>query len=490
MKSQVKLTPSLQIGFSGHRTLSHELLCGTAIRKILAEWKTRLPGGISGLSSLAAGGDLLFAEACFELGIPLRVLLPLPKTQFKEDFDAATWIRAEDALNRAAFGEVVGAGAERPECYYECGLETIHQCGLLIVLWNGLPARGHGGTGEMAQQSRNLGYPVIWVHSETGEVTYWNKSDSFLEDLELTSLNDLPDGTVQMGNTPKEQALAWFHKLNENANQVGPQFRKIIAVPILCAAIGAVLTTAAYSFKSITSLLLGASAIAGLVASFAPKFLKAKQKQESWAKTRAAAEISRSFVALWDTPDRYSVIDRSEVPELGGMLDALNNLKMFSRCPTDANALSAFKAYYQKERIEDQASYFAYQSERATRIMSRALKVIRWSVIIAIGGNIFVISCKVFHLLPPGRWMSWMALGIVVAFQVAAGTGAMIVINDYARRQQRYTETRQLILNYGKQLEPAQTWTSVLRVVNRVEKTLLTEVIEWRALFKNQKLGK
>jgi len=48
------------------------------IVKVLKDWQAKLPGGISGLSSIADGGDLIFAEACFELGIPVRVLLPLP----------------------------------------------------------------------------------------------------------------------------------------------------------------------------------------------------------------------------------------------------------------------------------------------------------------------------------------------------------------------------------------------------------------------------
>jgi hypothetical protein len=66
----------------------------------------------------------------------------------------------------------------------------------------------------------------------------------------------------------------------------------------------------------------------------------------------------------------------------------------------------------------------------------------------------------------------------------------MVAVNDYGRRQQRFLEMRRLILDYGKQLEQTQSWTSVLRVVSRVEKTLLTEVIEWRALYRNQKFGK
>jgi len=177
-KSQVKLAPALQIAFSGHRTLIDENLCRSVIRKVLDDWKARAPNGISGLSSLAAGGDLLFAEVCFELGIPLQVLLPLPQAQFREDFDPVTWNRVEAALRRAAFFNVVNSGTDRPECYYECGLETVHQCSLLMVLWDGLPARGPGGTGEMAEHAKNLAIPVIWIHAVTGETTTWNVEDA------------------------------------------------------------------------------------------------------------------------------------------------------------------------------------------------------------------------------------------------------------------------------------------------------------------------
>ena len=491
MKSEVKLTPALPIGFSGHMKLSNESLCRELILKVLNEWKAKLPGGISGLSSLAAGGDLLFAEACFELGIPLRVLLPLAPAQFSEDFDPLIWKRAENALARAVSFKVVGGELDRPHCYYECGLETVLQSGLLLVLWNGLPAQGIGGTGEMAQCCKNLGTPVIWIHSETGEITRWNENDQSWHDPELTFLDELSDRKIKPGATHQEQAIAWFQKLDENANRVAPQFRKIAAAPILCTGTGAVLTVAAYIFKSQASFLFGTSALLGLVAALAPKLLRAKETQESWARIRAAAEVSRSFVALWDAPVLYDVIDKAVIPELHGMLEALNHLKMLAGSKNQKTDFTTFKASYHQQRIVQQSGYFARQTDRADRVMSHARIIIRCSVVFAIAGNLFfVMTAQVFHLLPSSGWMSWLGLAVVLAFQLAAGAGAIIAVNDYGRRQQRFLEMRRLILDYGRQLEQTQSWTSVLRVVSCVEKTLLTEVIEWRALYRNQKFVK
>jgi hypothetical protein len=471
--------------------LSNDSLSRDQILQVLGEWKAKLPGGISGLSSLAAGGDLLFAETCFELGIPLRVLLPMPPAQFSEDFEATTWKRAESALERAVSFEVVGGELDRPHCYYECGLETVLQSGLLVVLWNGRPAQGIGGTGEMAQCCKNLGTPVIWIHSETGAITRWNENEQSWHDPELTFLNDLPDRKIKSGPSPQEQAIAWFQKLDENANRVAPQFRKIAATPILCTGTGAVLTVAAYIFTRQASFLFGASAILGLVAALAPKLLKAKETQESWARIRAAAEVSRSFVALWDAPVLYDVIDKAVIPELHGMLEALNHLKMLAGLKKEKTDFSKFTESYSQHRVSQQSSYFSRQTDRADRVMARARVMIRWSVVFAIAGNLFfVMTAQVFHLLPSSGWMSWLGLMVVLAFQLAAGTGAMIAVNDYGRRQQRFLEMRRLILDYGKQLEQTQSWTSVLHVVSRVERTLLTEVVEWRALYRNQKFVK
>src|SRR5271169_5509017 len=87
VKSKVLLPSVLAIGFTGHRHLPDEAKSRAQILQILKEKKEKTPGIIYGVSSAAAGGDLLFAETCIHLGLPLRIFLPMPKEQFREDFD-------------------------------------------------------------------------------------------------------------------------------------------------------------------------------------------------------------------------------------------------------------------------------------------------------------------------------------------------------------------------------------------------------------------
>ena len=105
----MRLPTTLAVGFTGHRKLSDEGQCREAIRTVLREWKSKAPGVVYGVTSAAAGGDLLFAETCIELNLPIRVFLPVPKEQFREDFDESSWNRAEAVFRKALSVEVMGA---------------------------------------------------------------------------------------------------------------------------------------------------------------------------------------------------------------------------------------------------------------------------------------------------------------------------------------------------------------------------------------------
>ena len=242
-RSPVQLPITLAIGFTGHRKLPDEAKSRGAIRKVLLEWIDKVPGVVYGVTSAAAGGDLLFAETCIELNLPIRVFLPLPKERFREDLDAADWNRAECVFKNALSVEVTGAGEKLSERYYECGIETVQQSRLLIALWDGEPSQGLGGTADMVHFAREQGRPVIWVHSSTGAVRYFHETPEILQDPELRYLNGLPDPHEQLpSGFPHDLAHAWFVKLDENASRVAPQFRRMAAIPIFCTAAAAVLS--------------------------------------------------------------------------------------------------------------------------------------------------------------------------------------------------------------------------------------------------------
>ena len=242
----VKLPPTLAIGFSGHRKLPDEAKCREAIRTVLEEWKAKVPGVVYGVSSTAEGGDLLFAETCIELNLPIRIFLPFAKEKFREDFDDESWKRAEQVVANALSAEVTGAGEDPTERYYECGIETVQQSHLLIALWDGEPARGLGGTEDIVSFAKEQGRPIVWIHSETGEVRQLNEDAELLKDPEMDFLNGLAEPVAKVPTaTPQGLAQAWFNKVDENASHVAPQFRRLAAIPIFCTAAAALLSSRA-----------------------------------------------------------------------------------------------------------------------------------------------------------------------------------------------------------------------------------------------------
>jgi hypothetical protein len=488
VKSSLRLPATLAVGFTGHRLLHDEANCRKWIYDFLKRKKVSARGVVHGVSSLAAGGDLLFAECCFELELPLCVLLPLPVEGFRKDFDDRGWARVEQALSKAASVEVAGGDQPRNECYYECGIETVLQSQMLLALWNGAPAEGLGGTEDIVTFAKELGRTVVWLHSVSGEVSAFNeKSDEELaDDAELEFLNNLPDLNVTADtDAPHVLARAWFRKVDESATRSAPQFRRLAAIPIIFTAAAALFSGAGSWARSVGAWLAAGTAM-GILAAILPAALRLQKKQILWARTRTAAEVCRSVLAFWSAPAPYDAIGPEVVPELSGMLVSLNLLKSIDRESGKAS-LAEFKERYRRERVAGQIDYMfshAAQSEAE----GRRYRIATWACIgLAIALNAWLFVGARFFGIVFGEWKQWMALGASVAFQIATVAGALLAVNDCDRRRQRYRELHRQLEKWDAQLVALRTWPSVLRVAGRIERALLTELIEWRSLIRNHK---
>src|SRR5579862_1475972 len=486
--NSVKLPIALAIGFTGHRKLSDLAKCRNAIRKVLLDWIDKVPGVVYGVTSAASGGDLLFAETCIELNLPIRVFLPFPKELFREDFDDPAWARAECVFGKALSVEVTGAGEKLPERYYECGIKTVQQSQLLVALWDGEPSQGLGGTADMVHFAKEQGRPVIWIHSGTGEVRSFNDNPAILNDPEMRFLNELPDPTAHVrGGFPRDLANAWFVKLDENASRVAPQFRRMAAIPIFCTAAAAVLSgRTAFAGSSVIWLWMGTAL--GLMAGALPTVMRLDRRQVAWTRVRTAAEICRSCLALWRTPTLYEAVGPEVVPELGGMLTSLNFLKMSDRAAREAT-LDEFKKLYRGERVQHQIAYFSRHATLADSRV-RAYKAATWaSVTVAAGLNFWLLlNAHGLNHWISGRMRPVLALSVAAFFQIATVAGSLVVINDFERRRDRYRELHRMLVQWDKQLELSETWHTVLGIATTVEKALLAELIEWRSHIRNRKI--
>lgn len=481
----IRLPAVLGIGFSGHRTLREEARCRQAILDFLREQQTKSSGHVYGISSAAAGGDLLFAESCLELGIPLRVLLPMEREEFREDFDATSWARAEEVLRRAASVEVTAGSEDRREQFYDCGVLTVQQSQLLLALWNGQSSRGMGGTAEIVSFAETIGRPVVWLHSETGEVQVRNggAAGKTLDDPELNFLNNLSDAGAERGSgDPSSLAQAWFAKVDANASRLAPVARRLASVPVLYTAAAALFSAFAAHAQNAAAW-LGVSMALGVFAVVLPPMLGLDSRQRKWARTRTAAEVCRSFLAMWNAPQTYDVIGPEMLPDLSGVLTSLGYLQLRDE-KRKTVSLEQFRKEYGEKRLEDQIGYFADKAAGATR-EARIYRGLTWG-----SGALAVLTAGWLFAgrghLPFSR--RWMELLISTLFQMATVAGALVVINDCDRRRERYRELEQWLRNWVPQFRSLQTWSSLLQVAVRVERALVVELLEWRSLMRHAKL--
>jgi hypothetical protein len=138
-----------------------------------------------GFTQGAAGGDLLFVEACRQRGVPVRLLLPLAL----DEFVARSILPSEDGIGwqRRFFAALDGLDAPPLEAPTALGppgrdvdvfvrgnewlLDTALSFGAdrlhCMCLWDGGGGDGPGGTRHMVDEVRRRGGRVTWIDTRT-----------------------------------------------------------------------------------------------------------------------------------------------------------------------------------------------------------------------------------------------------------------------------------------------------------------------------------
>ena len=119
------------------------------------------------LSALAEGSDRLFADAALDLGFDLHAVLPFEVADYVTTFsNNETTPEFHQLLSRATTCLILdGDLAESGTAYERCGHALVDRSELLMSVWDGQPAAGHGGTPEIIAYALARSCPVAWVHA-------------------------------------------------------------------------------------------------------------------------------------------------------------------------------------------------------------------------------------------------------------------------------------------------------------------------------------
>lgn len=151
----------MRISITGHSNLTVESAPSVA-DALRAEVAAHASDGLVGVSCLARGADQLFARAVLELGGALEVALPAADYRSRK-------VKADNA---EAFDELIGQAAtvltlpfetSNRDSYLAASEHVLSTVELMMAVWDGQPADGRGGTGDVVERARALGLPVIVV---------------------------------------------------------------------------------------------------------------------------------------------------------------------------------------------------------------------------------------------------------------------------------------------------------------------------------------
>jgi hypothetical protein len=151
----------MRIGITGHRGLSTDI--ELQVRQLIDEvLRDADPAELTGVSCIADGPDAWFAEAVLQRGGRLEVVIPAEEYRV----GLPEWHHAvyDRLLHSAA--EVHRTGmTESDEAAHMAGSEVL--VGLserLLAVWDGLPARGYGGTADVVAYAERCRVPVqvLW----------------------------------------------------------------------------------------------------------------------------------------------------------------------------------------------------------------------------------------------------------------------------------------------------------------------------------------
>lgn len=151
----------MRVGISGHQRLPPEAVTfgQIGIEKIIFPLRPNL----TGLSSLAAGADQLFATIILQNGGSLHVIIPCQDYEktFSDPHDLEQFRLLVKSAKRI---ETLEHAMPSEDAFLDAGRRIVDASDILIALWDGKPAKGKGGTADIVEYARFCGkqVQVIW----------------------------------------------------------------------------------------------------------------------------------------------------------------------------------------------------------------------------------------------------------------------------------------------------------------------------------------
>jgi len=147
------------VGVTGHRDLREQDIdrLKSAVRAGLESLQSEYPNSeIKVMTSLAEGADQLCAETAVEMGLEIITVLPMPVSEYAEDFESDALKKLNELTERSSKAFIAPHKEPftegRDYLYRQAGLYIADHCHILFALWDGIPGEAGGcGTASIVQ---------------------------------------------------------------------------------------------------------------------------------------------------------------------------------------------------------------------------------------------------------------------------------------------------------------------------------------------------
>ncbi len=138
------------------------------------DWFDPGPAAITLVSSLAEGADRIAAKSALSAGMSVDVVLPCARPIYEQTFADDDSRREFSVLLDEARACLIlptpfaGGTPDLTRAYETVGLTVLAQADILLSVWDGKPARGRGGTGDIVDDAARQGVPIVVVDPVNG----------------------------------------------------------------------------------------------------------------------------------------------------------------------------------------------------------------------------------------------------------------------------------------------------------------------------------
>jgi hypothetical protein len=432
---------------------------------------------------------LVFAKESLALDIPLVVILTLPAEELRNNFSGDAALEFDQVLQKAAKVEKLLLSAQQPDAVTHLGQKLVDDADVLLAVSE--------GAGEDAEKDEEI--IAYAVHRGRTVICLWETAKG-METRTIRSDETLPQSKLSvdqlqmmLGEPPPppvipERLTHYFNACDVRATRTAPRVRRYALNIVLANAIASMAGGFGSSFThtevlgTILSLIRFGCILLGL---FIFAVLHRRQSQSQWLKLRLRAEICRSAMATWNSPFPVEPLSADEIPELHSLMQALRYFRATHVPP--AVSLEAFKAGYGNRRLVDQYHYFKRQAEMANRHSSR-LTPLYWilsgsALVLSALGLVIQLILGPNHGMP--RWADSIFIFVpTMAPALASWIVAWQALEAVSRKRARFVEMERLMHQALIDLIHCHSWEAVHHVVERTEKQLLGEVLEWYSFVK------